>query len=93
MMSSIADKLNIYHLSLPENFISSQIKNSFSDLDDISVQNAGLIIYTSGTTGRPKGVVHTQSSLIAQVIANKISKHYIFLYINYYMFILFCHLI
>ncbi|BBM97727.1 malonyl-CoA/methylmalonyl-CoA synthetase [Marchantia polymorpha subsp. ruderalis] len=33
----------------------------------LSGEEAALIIYTSGTTGRPKGVVHTQAGLGAQV--------------------------
>ncbi|WP_343211580.1 AMP-binding protein (plasmid) [Aliisedimentitalea scapharcae] len=51
----------------PENLreLEEDTANIAPGLHSVDPQDDALLMYTSGTTGRPKGVVHSQSSLLA----------------------------
>ncbi|XP_072321429.1 malonate--CoA ligase ACSF3, mitochondrial [Eucyclogobius newberryi] len=67
-LEPVAQKLGLPCLTLPptsdlDSLNETHEKSTISDWDERSA----IIIYTSGTTGRPKGVLHTHSTIQAMI--------------------------
>ncbi len=66
-------------IEVADNKISWPDDRETADLCEVEDKDSALLIYTSGTTGQPKGVIHTQSSLLAggwtTMTAHKLSTH------------------
>ena len=58
-------QIDIFNKVRPEYLNRYATTGKIAPLHDIAADDDALLMYTSGTTGRPKGVVHTQSSLLA----------------------------
>ncbi|XP_054626808.1 malonate--CoA ligase ACSF3, mitochondrial [Dunckerocampus dactyliophorus] len=70
-LEPLAQRLGLPCLTLPPTSkISTLNKDDTQDMEEVRphwAEQPAMIIYTSGTTGRPKGVLHTHSSIQAMV--------------------------
>lgn len=71
-LEPLAQRLGLPCLALPPTSNLGTLNEADTQADETAVTDwadrPAMIIYTSGTTGRPKGVLHTHSSLQAMVI-------------------------
>ncbi len=59
------DQLALFNQVRPDTLTVFTSSGENAELHDIAADDDAMLMYTSGTTGRPKGVVHTQASLLA----------------------------